>query len=119
MIIIFSSSWASSQSTGDLPGNLNDSLFNLKLRLFINDYQFLDSAYTSAINELKLSDSALVVQAEVIDNDKQIFQRQESIINSLKLRIQELDKPGLAWWVYPAGGSLILIIGILTGLLIQ
>lgn len=44
----------------------NDSLYQLNLRLFINDYQYLEQAYESALKEITLSDSALTVQAGTI-----------------------------------------------------
>ncbi len=96
-----------------------DSLYQLNLRLFINDYQYLDSAYSSALAEIRLSDSALTVQAGTIIDLKEMNFRQEETIAVLKQKIIALNESGLPWYAYGAAGGLVLIIGILTGLLIK
>jgi len=96
-----------------------DSLYQLNLRLFINEYHFLDSAYTSALKEIQISDSALTVQDGIIQDLKQMNFRQEEISHTLRQKIAELEGSGLPWYTFAAGGGLVLIIGILTGLIIK
>ena len=96
-----------------------DSVYQKKLHQFIDEYNFLDSAYPSALKELKLSDSALTVQAGTILDLTEIKSRNEQTIAALKQQIISLNNTGLPWYAYAGGSGLILIIGILTGLLIQ
>lgn len=96
-----------------------DSLYQLNLRLFINEYHFLDSAYTSALREIQISDSALTVQDGMIQDLKQMNFRQEEISHTLRQKIAELEGSGLPWYTFAAGGGLVLIIGILTGMIIK
>jgi len=94
-----------------------DSLYQLNLRLFINEYHFLDSAYTSALNEIQLSDSALAVQFEQIQDLKLIRQKQESTNSVLRQKIAELSESGLKWYHYGGASILILTIGFLLGII--
>lgn len=96
-----------------------DSVYQKKLRLFINEYYFLDSAYSSALNEIKLSDSALTVQAGTIIDLKDMNFRQEETIAVLKQKIIALNENQTSWLIYAGGSGLILIIGFLSGLLIK
>jgi hypothetical protein len=104
-----------SQNTVDL----NDSLYNLKLRLFINDYEYLDSAYPSALREIRLSDSALTVQAGTILDLKALSARKDDIISALRQRISEIEGSNIPWYIYTTGGGLVFIIGILTGIIVK
>lgn len=112
-LLIVSSSSVLSQSSE------NDSLYQLNLRLFINDYQYMDSAYSSALRELKLSDSALVIQAGEILDLKEINNRHTSTIAVLKQKVLDLSESGLPWYVFAGSGGLVFIIGILTGVLLK
>lgn len=96
-----------------------DSVYQKKLHQFIDEYNFLDSAYPSALKELHIADSALTIQAGTIIDLKEMNFRQEETISVLKQKIIALNESGLPWYAYGAGGGLILIIGILTGLLIK
>lgn len=97
----------------------DDSLYQLNLRLFINEYHFLDSAYTSALKEIHISDSALTVQDVRIKDLQQTNFRQEEITRVLRQKLAEVESSGLKWYHYAGGSTLILVIGILTGLLIK
>jgi len=69
--------------------------------------------------QLILKDSVIsTYQTEVI-NDNRIITNLETDNQWLRQELANLKSAGLAWWVYPSGGGLILIIGILTGLLIK
>lgn len=96
-----------------------DSVYQKNLRLFINEYYFLDSAYSSALKEIKLSDSALVVQASEIIDLQAVNSLNQQTIAALKQKVIALNESGLPWYAYGAGAGLVLIIGILTGLLIK
>lgn len=97
----------------------NDSLYQLNLRLFINEYHFLDSAYTSALKELQVSDSIIDLQERSIFDLKEVNYRKEEIISALRQKITDIEGSKLPWYIYTAGGGLVLIIGILTGLIVK
>lgn len=102
-----------SQNTGnELQGTRyeNDSLYQLNLRLFINEYHFLDSAYTSALKEIHLSDSALTVQDGIIEDLKQTNFRQAEITRALRQKLAEVESSGLKWYVWATAGGLVAIL---------
>jgi hypothetical protein len=55
----------------------------------------------------------------MIQDLKQMNFRQEEISHTLRQKIAELEGSGLPWYTFAAGGGLVLIIGILTGLIIK
>lgn len=82
-----------------------DSVYQKNLRLFINEYYFLDSAYSSALREIKLSDSALTVQFEQIQDLKGINVRLRENINILQAKLAEQGN-GIKWYVWFGSGVL-------------
>lgn len=96
-----------------------DSVYQKKLRQFIDEYYFLDSAYTSALKELQVSDSIIDLQERSIFDLKEVIYRKEEIISALRQKITDIEGSKLPWYIYTAGGGLVLIIGILTGLIVK
>ena len=77
-----------------------DSVYQKNLRLFISEYQFLDSAYNSALNEIKLCDSSVVIQFQEISKLKRVIELQGMTLTENRVRIAELEKPKIQWYVY-------------------
>lgn len=104
----------------------NDSLYQLNLRLFINDCEYcfkaLESAEKQMLNDsliINKQDSVIKLQDTEISNHSHInFNLEQSLFYARK-EIAELKEQGLKWYYVVGGGGLILIIGILTGLLVK
>jgi hypothetical protein len=84
-----------------------DSVYAKKLRQFIDEYYFLDSAYSSALIEIQADDSIIHRQETIIANDnRQIFVL-EDMLAGLRLRNAEMEKNQLKWWHWAGGAGLV------------
>jgi hypothetical protein len=92
-----------------------DSIKAKNLRLLINEYEFLDSAYTSALHEIRLCDSSLTLQFNqimLLSNSNFSLHEQNYLLRKM---IDEYKQQELKWYHFAGYGIMIMVIGILIG----
>ena len=96
-----------------------DSAFTKKLRMFIDEYYFLDSAYSSSLRELKISDSIItILKIDLKDCQRMNLNNEidKQVLRKTVMDLQHDLDSGLKWWHYGIGGTLLVIIGVLAGM---
>lgn len=104
----------------------NDSLYQLKLSLIINDNITMKKVIESMQKQLSTDSLALQnydsdlkkAENQISNLERQVF-NSDAIITNLNKQIALTQESGLRWYHYAGGGVLCAIIGILTGLLIK
>ena len=96
-----------------------DSLYQLNLRLYINDCEYCHSTLESAQKTIQNDSVIIAKQTQEIGYYSQMNFNLEEINYNLKKKITELESGGLKFWHYAGGAVLVATIGFLIGLQVK